>query len=445
MDNALPKTGPSFSVRGALFVFAAAFLIQSFVFLAIQSGNPPGSLEPDSFAYLESADDFRKAGGHFRTVVSFVWPPGYPFLLAVTASAPDKVTRILRLQHLFAALIAVLLYYFLSRVVSASFALGWSVLFSLDLVLLKYTNQVMTEAFFLFCFVSSLFLMDWALRKGRVFSGLALCGLLQGIAVLIRPVAVLWPIFQALFLIVCFRGELRGNVRSFLRVLAAVLVYLCVSAGLIQWWSYHNWQSHGQWTVAKTGTDVMHIRAKLILMQDLQCSEEEAHRFLNEELSRLAGTGTLTHAERDRWHKRILVQTAWKHPLGFVKAELKGLRKIFFTGVAPEFAAKGTPLRWLHQMLVHLYTAWNIVIVALGLMFALRTGRKFFNSPFTREKGSLIFCILWIGYFAVMASPGGVARYRFPFLPALYFLAALGFHALREARRKRYNLKGQPS
>jgi len=445
MDNTLPKTGPSFSVRGALFVFAATFLVQSLAFLAIQRWNPPGFLEPDSFAYLESADDFRKAGGHFRTAVSFVWPPGYPFLLAVTASSPDKVTRILRLQHLFAAVIAVLLYYFLSRIVSAPFALGWSVLFSLDFVLLKYANQVMAETSFLFCFVLSLFLMDWAFRKGRVFSGLALCGLLQGIAVLIRPVAVLWPLFQALFLIACFRGELRGNVRSLLRVLAAVLVYLCVSAGLIQWWSYHNWQSHGQWTVAKTGTDVMHTRAKLILMQDLPCSEEEAHRLLNEELNRRAAPGTLTHAERDRLHKRILFQTAWKHPLGFIKAELKSLRKIFFTGVAPEFAAKGTPLRWLHQMLVHLYTVWNIVIVALGLMFALRTGRELFKGPLTQEKGILIFCLLWIGYFAVMGSPGGVARYRFPFLPALYFLAALGFHELQKARRARYNLRGRPS
>lgn len=427
----------SFS-KSALIVFAAAWLAQTLVYAVVRWHNPLEVIDGDTPSYFASAEDFREKG-NFNSAASSIRTPVYPLLLAVTGTSGERPGPVLRLQHVIAAAVAVLFYILLLPFIGPRASLIWSVLFSADALILRYTNTVMTEMTFLFFLALSCLPLYRALSTGKWFWPLFACGWLQAAAVLTKPVALFWPAVQGVCLLSFLRPFSGGNRRRVLVNAAAVLVYGTVALGIPQLWAYHNWKTHGYFSVSRVGMDVLHHKAATILTVDLGCSLDQAHEILNRRFYELGARQSMSDPERETLYKKVLLETAWRHPLGFVRATLRSARRVLFRGAVPEFAAKGQPGRTLHCVLNYLNTGWNILLGGLAayFFFARRKGPR---APAGAMKTfALTLSVLSILYFTLMVSPHGKARYRFPVVPSIYFLAALGFHELREARRKRYN------
>lgn len=425
-------------------VFAAAFLAQSMVYAVIKWHNPAEVIDGDTPTYFTSAEDFKKSG-HFNSPACAVRTPVYPFLLAITGSSAEKSGPVLRLQHVFAAGAGVLFYFFLVPFIGPRASFVWGLLFSADALILRYTNTVMTEMPFLFFWMISWAFLYWALVSGRWFWPLLACGLLQAAAILTKPAALVWPAAQGMCLLLFCRVFSGKNRRRFFLNLLAVIVYGLVSLGVPQLWGYHNWKVHGYWSISRVGMDVLHHKAAMILTMDLGASLDEAHDLLNQRFHEEGATGRIADSEREKMYRKVLLETAWRHPVGFARATLRSARRVLFRGAVPEFAAKGQPGRTLHCVLNYINVGWNILLGGFVIFFfyARRKDPSIHAGPL--KKFILLLSVLSILYFTLVVSPHGKARYRFPIVPSIYFLAALGFHELRETRRKRYNLKGQSS
>ena len=429
--------------KQALAVFAAAFLAQSLVYAVIRWHNPQEVIDGDTPSYFACAEDF-KASGNFDSAACSVRTPVYPFLLAVTGTSFKNVAPAIRLNHFFAAVVGVLFYFLLLPFGGSRGAFVWAVLFSMDALILRYSNTLMTEMPFLFLWALSWGFLLRGVATGRWFLPLAVCGLLQAAAILTKPVALFWPVVQTACLLACGGIFAKEHRRRVLMNLAGILVYGTVALGVPQLWAYHNWKVHGYGSVSRVGMDVLHHKSVMILMMDLGVSQDEAHEILNRRFREKGARGDISDMEREKLYKNVLLETARRHPMGFFKATVRSVRRVLFRGAVPEFAAKGQTGRTLHGVLNYFNVGWNVLLGLLALTFFYfrRKNPLFQNDAF--KKFVLLLCILSILYFTLMVNPHGNARYRFPIVPAIYFLGALGFHELREAWRARYNLKGQP-
>jgi hypothetical protein len=429
--------------RQALLVFAAAFLAQSLIYALIKWHNPAEVIDGDTPSYFACAEDLVRSG-NFNSEVCSVRTPVYPFLLAATGSSPEKCGAVIRLQHVFAAGAGVLFYFFLVPFIGPRASLVWGLLFSVDALILRYTNTVMSEMPFLFFWMLSWAFLYRALVSGKWFWPLSACAMLQAAAILTKPVALVWPLAQGICLFLfcrAFPGESR---RRFALNLLAVIVYGLVSLGVPQLWGYHNWKVHGYWSISRVGMDVLHHKAATILTVDLGISLDEAHDLLNQRFSEERAVGRIADSERDKLYRKVLLETASRHPAGFIRATLRSVRRVLFRGAVPEFAAKGQPGRTLHCVMNYMNVGWNILLGGFVIFFFCARRKDPSVQAGALKTFVILLSVLSILYFTLMVSPHGKARYRFPIIPSIYFLAALGFHELREARRKRYNPGIQP-
>ncbi|MGH7197268.1 MAG: ArnT family glycosyltransferase [Candidatus Omnitrophota bacterium] len=428
--------------KQAFLVFAIAFFAQSLTYAVIKWHNPAEVIDGDTPSYFACAEDFRKTG-KFDSAACSVRTPVYPLLVAVTGSSAERPSPVIRLQHFFAAAVAALFAFFLLPFLGPRASCVWGVLFSLDALILRYTNTVMTEMPFLFFWALSWALLYRALATGRWFLPLFVCGLLQAAAVLTRPLALFWPVAQGILLLVFLFSSRGTNRRRFVVNVIVVFLYGAAALGIPQLWAYHNWKAHGYWSVARVGMDVLHHKSATILTTDLGVSLDQAHEILNERFHEKGVRGGISDAERDKLYREVLLETLWRHPAGFVRSAIRSARRVLFRGAVPEFAAKGQPGRTLHCVLNYLNVGWNVLLGCFALYFFLPHRRDPLLRSDAVKKFWLAISVLSILYFTLMVTPHGKARYRFPIVPAIYFLAVLGFHELRETRRARYNLKCQ--
>lgn len=399
----------------SLLVWAVAFAVQAAVFALLSWRNPGAFLEQDSFGYFACAESFQKTAD-FDSTACFTRTPAYPLLLVLTGSSAAHPQPAIWLNMLLASFTVLIFYRLARRACAEPRAFLWSVLLSCDAVFLTFSHQVMTETTFLFLLTASLALV----AGGPAAAGAG--GLLQGAMTLVRPIAVFWPLVQGAWLAAAKK-------RAGVWVLAA---YLVASMGVIQARSWHNWNTHGFWTVSRVSLDNVHTKTMHVMTELKGVKLEDAHRMFQTRYDELGGAADDTEAERERLYERVFFDTVRRYPLATLVESLHSVRKILTEAKAPEFAQKGEKLRVLHQAVQHANFAWNAFVWVLIGWFLWRAVRgKIGLTP--REKAGVSLCLLLIGYYVVLSTPGGAARFRYPILPAMYFLAMLA-HA-HSARR----------
>src|SRR5947209_1685940 len=200
----------------------------NFLYFALASND---YFFPDSFTYLGPARNlirglgFTSATGSIETLRT----PGYPLMLAVFGL---HIVPVIVFQHLLNVALAVAIYQFAMRRLGDRFvAMFAAILFAIDTPTLHYANKILTETIF----TAILFIVFALIVYARK---LPLAGVLTGVLVLIRPVAIAYFVVAALCLLL-------RRVR-----LRTIAIYVAMSLLLPIGWGVRNLHHTGVFTIS---------------------------------------------------------------------------------------------------------------------------------------------------------------------------------------------------
>jgi 4-amino-4-deoxy-L-arabinose transferase-like glycosyltransferase len=341
-------------------------------------------------------------------------PPGYPAILAASRLVFDNYAGAALLQIGF-GLAAIVLTYALGRRVAdpsvAAVAAWWLALSPLHLV---ESSVLLTEIpFSAFMLGAAVLVSPWVAAGVVEWWRWAVAGLLLGIAILIRPIALYLP------LVVVLATALAPSPRR-LRIIVAGLVLLAGAAVPVGGWMARNHELTGVATVSTIeGTNLAFYRAAGAIAVEDRIPLEEAQRGM----AALVDARTdpaMNPAEIARVEARIGVREILEHPLGYGCTALRGLILTLFGPARSHFIERfqATPLDLLTRPLVVLSALSAALLACLSVAGATIWVRA-------RAWRSLWVVGLPILYLlAIGSGQEAWARFRMPLEPFLVVLAA---------------------
>src|SRR5437660_2841823 len=217
--------------RIEILIVAAIAAATNFIYYAFANND---YFFPDSFTYLDPARNlidglgFTNANGLIETLRT----PGYPLLLAGFGL---RIVPVIVFQHLLNVALAVAIYLFVMRRLGNRFiAIVAAILFAIDTPTLHYANKILTETLF----TALLFIVFALVVYARK---LPLAGVLTGVLVLIRPVAIAYFVVVALCLLLR-RVPLR-----------TIAIYAALALVLPVGWGLRNLHHTGIFTISSIG------------------------------------------------------------------------------------------------------------------------------------------------------------------------------------------------
>jgi 4-amino-4-deoxy-L-arabinose transferase-like glycosyltransferase len=370
------------------------------VSIAIATGN---SFEfPDEAVYADAASGLL-AGRGFGAEYARV--PAYPLFLAVFAGpVPSSVIMLRVAQAILTGLSGVLLYALASRVGGRGPALGATAFYALDPLLVVAAGLLYPEAIAAVLMIAVTLTTLTAAREDRL--GLsALSGVLLGVFVQLRPVALMLVPILAVWISVSSAGRRARRLQH-----AATLALVCLLTVLP--WTYRNYQVYGRLMPVST-----------------------------------AGTRTsvVSNTEADRSGLTVaIIRKAWTQPRRFlhrVREEFVHFWELYPTRMASDNPEQRSTMKTTEPRLSQapmfakgLRNTMSAVSFAAELMLAL-VGVGLAWRMRRRETVLMVMLILAFafGYTLFVAK----LRYRIPVLPLLFVFAGIGAHALWTAVRKR--------
>ena len=393
-----------------LAVVAVIAAATNFLYFALASND---YFFPDSFTYLAPARNlirglgFTNANGLIETLRT----PGYPLLLAAFGS---RIVPVIVLQHLLNVAIAVAIYLFVMRRLGERFvAIVAAILFAIDTPTLHYANKILTETLF-----TALLFVVFALavyaRK------LPLAGVLTGVLVLIRPVAIAYFVVVALCLLL-------RRVR-----LRTIAIYAALALVLPIGWGLRNLHHTGVFTISSIGgINMLTYRAAgalaieddgdfdADLADELQGLRDSADDEIQTRLH-IADAEELPDAVRGKYYSEIGWRVLRQHPRAAALLTLRGLLvNIFDSRWEGLEIVSSVPTDIIHRGL-DAYTAALFVFAVIGAAALWKRDRD------------LAAVIIATAVYFLLISAGGEAesRFRVPVIPQYVIVAACGLRAL---------------
>ena len=194
-----------------MIVFFIGFFLRLAFFLLVQPWDDKILheivLANDAKGYHKLALSILQSGifpSSFRT-------PGYPFFITTIYYLFGTKPWVVIISQIIIDSGTILLVYFLAKFIcDERSAIIASILYAADPVAILYSNKLLSESLFTFIFISSVFILLVFLVNEKL-SSVSLCGILLGIATLIRPVAIYFP-FVSLIIISAY-GKLSWSSR----------------------------------------------------------------------------------------------------------------------------------------------------------------------------------------------------------------------------------------
>lgn len=442
------ETAPA--IRGIWRLLAIAIAAHAVAYLAFLvrfgTGGEWGwyTLGSDDIGYLRIAANIWH--GVFSQSVAAPFVPDsdrmplYPIFLSLLRFVP--AWTLIAVQELF-SIVGILLWYRLARFAAPERLAFWSAaLFAIDPTVRFWSAQFATEPVFSVFWFGSLLAFGALLARGRPKAAAA-TGVLLGLSVLTRPIALFYPAVLLLVLAIAMRKRLL----SWLRLSAMILA--CFAATLSPW-VVRNAVVFGMPAVSLKGSGIMFgENAPTYLMWKYGISREEAFGRMLAMLPGHAYVLPYSNPELDRAVANVIEAD----PIGF--AYVMSLSAIpFFLGdgytaaVRTFFPDLPTPIvRWNGSVVGYLrdlassgggvafaiyafgkaVTASVALLALVGLAATLRT----------RERRLVaIWFAVTILYFAATSGSIAYSRYRFPIQPMLFLFACYGIMAVWSRARR---------
>jgi 4-amino-4-deoxy-L-arabinose transferase-like glycosyltransferase len=395
--------------RDLAIVFGVAVLA-NLVYLFFSNGD---FYYPDSFTYLAPARSllrglgFTDASGLIETIRT----PGYPLLLALFGA---RTLPVIIFQHLVNAGLAIGIYLLVLYRADRRPALIASLLFSLDVPTIHYANKLLTETVFT-ALLYVVFVL--ALQRPRP----VLIGLLTGVLVLIRPIALFYCVALALYFL------LRGLPKR------QLLIFVAMSLVLPGAWALRNRVRVGVFTISSIGDfNLLGYRAagalaiedegdfRKAIADEEQALTDEADDAMQAELH-VADANDLPDAVRGRYYAKYAWRIIREHPVSFVQLTIRGFLVNLF---ASDWDAIWSVSPLSPDILELGLGAIPIIIFVLsviGTIFLWRHDRSM----------ALLIALTVVYFIGISAGGESDARFRVPVVPQLAIAAAMGVEAVR--------------
>jgi hypothetical protein len=396
--------------RIELAIVAAIAAATNFLYFAFANND---YFFPDSFTYLEPARSLIRGLGFTNAgAIETLRTPGYPLLLAGFGL---RIVPMIVFQHLLNVALAVAIYVFVIHRLGDRFAaIAAAILFAIDTPTLHYANKILTETLFTALLFVVFALVVYA-RK------LPLAGVLTGVLVLIRPVAIAY--FAAVALCLLLR-------RIPLRTIA---IYVALALVLPVGWSLRNLHHTGVFTISSIGgINILTYRAagalaieddgdfEADLTDEAQGLQESADDEIQTRLH-IPDAEELPDAVRGKYYSEIGWRVLREHPRAAAMLTLRGLLvNLFDSRWEGLEIVSAFPTEVVHRSL-DAYTAALFVFAVLGAA-----------ALWKRDRDAAAMILATIVYF-LLISAGGEAesRFRVPVMPQYVIVAALGALASR--------------
>lgn len=407
--------GPRPRERIDIVIIAAVSLATNFVYFACAAAD---YFFPDSFTYLAPAGNLLRGLG-FTTdngVIETMRTPGYPLLLAAFGL---RVVPVIVLQHLLNVALAVAIYVLvMRRINSRGVALTAAILSAADTPTLHYANRILTETLF----TAVLFVVFVLVLYARK---LPLAGLLTGVLVLIRPVAIVYFLVVALCLAL-------SRVRA-----RAIATYVALALVLPLGWGLRNLRHTGVFTISSIGgMNLLTYRAAGALAIeddgdfDADLSDEEkglvgdADSEIETKLH-IRDAEELPDAVRARYYSQIAWRVLRQHPRAAAMLTLRGMLVNIFDSRWEGLEIVSRLPATVVQRGLDAFTAIVFVFAAIGATALWRHDREF--------AALLVATILY--YLLISAGGEAESRFRVPIIPEYMIVAAYGVEAVRRSLR----------
>jgi len=395
--------------RDLAIVFGVAILA-NFVYLFFSNGD---FYYPDSFTYLTPARSllrglgFTDASGLIETIRT----PGYPLLLALFGA---RTLPVIIFQHLVNAGLAIGIYLLVLYRADRRPALIASLLFSLDVPTIHYANKLLTETVFT-ALLYVVFVL--ALQRPRPI----LIGLLTGVLVLIRPIALFYCVALAFYFL------LRRVPKR------QLLIFVAMSLVLPGAWALRNRVRVGVFTISSIGDfNLLGYRAagalaiedegdfRKAIADEEQALTDEADDAMQAELH-VADANDLPDAVRGRYYAKYAWRIIREHPASFVQLTIRGFLVNLFASdwdaiwsvspLSPDILELG-----LGAIPIAIF-----VLSVIGTIFLWRHDRSM----------ALLIALTVVYFIGISAGGESDARFRVPVVPQLAIAAAMGVEAVR--------------
>jgi 4-amino-4-deoxy-L-arabinose transferase-like glycosyltransferase len=373
---------------------------------------PPDALEYDRLGWNLAAH------GSFSLAELPVDPdltrtPVYPlFVAACYRVAGHNPAVPVAIQAGLAALTVALVYQ-AARPISPGSAVPAAALLALDPLSIRYATHLLSETLFTLLFTGSLTVWLTYLRSPRTILTIA-AAVLTGLAVLCRPIAVLWPLALApLLILAAWRARSWGP-------LVHLLVFEGIVLAVIAPWVIRNWALSGRPMLATVqGINLYYHRAAPVVAAEQGISVDEAREQLRERLEAVVARDQLDARQAEvlmeAWG-RAIIRSA---PGIYLRCHAEGVARMFAPQDYPPARVGLSPAAQVFAesaFLLVLYPAALVGLVA-GLRGPVWPG--------------ILLLGLAIAYFVCMSGPEAYARFRVPLMPVLAVLAGIGLSLLR--------------
>jgi len=417
-------------------------------------------MAPDTRSHLSAATNLAEGNGLYvyghrgqevpsaNTLTPYTtFPPAFSSFLATAllAGGTKGPLLIVTLQILISLASIVVLYALLSRLISpVAGALGaWFLALIPDGIALSL--KVLTETLYVFL-LSLWFLLLWLWSKRRASWKWAVAlGLLAGVLLLCRTVTAysIWLIPIAL--LIGFR-----HVIPMRRLVISAVLFLLTCQGVASVWRARNLHHFGHFSMNARHGEHLLFNA-VVVLDEAWAHDSDFARYAYVIKRRWAHQHPELNAfELDQMLGAEAKRIIREHPVAYMLAHVRGALRLLVVGPFSDVAQlRGKPyvgtnvttafLQWRNAEDVldalarlsdrYIQVAYALLMlsfhgfVVAGAPRALRGHRAM--------TGFGLVCLCWVIPLYTLAGPAAVYRYRYSVIPALLYLAALGFVGFR--------------
>lgn len=436
------------NLRRFIVISTCAFILRGLFIFAV--GNDPSMYVTfDSPTYLHLADNMKEHGRFSDETAPPLTPhtlrtPGYPaFLMLFGGDERTRVLSIVWVQALLGALTTGLLFLTACALwpsATASLVAGGGM--AIDYVIILCSIFVGTESLFLFVFVLSMLCFARYLNDpARKSAALLWSGVIAGIAVLIRPLALYYFLIPGLIVMIQ-KADMTSS-----RRLKQVVLFVLVASLPPALWMYRNKVEAGSFTISTIQgvTRAAILEERFTGLGYYEAVERLEARFRSEHPK-----GYPTWAEEHSAMSAWAVKYIASHPKDYAIVLYKeAVRLIAGNGMkSTAWMLFRDPDHNPYTVVVHpkesnqeqvsslsknhpsLGVALVVYLTFLSVVYLLAMAGAFV--VWRQRKVFAIWLVLMTGYFfAVSIGFGTGARYRLPLMPALFLLAGAGAERIR--------------
>jgi 4-amino-4-deoxy-L-arabinose transferase-like glycosyltransferase len=366
---------------------------------------------------------------------------GYPLFLGIVYKlSGHNYSYVIFLQVLLSLVVGWLLFLIAQDLFNKKVGLIAVFLYSLNLGFLIYSQFILTEILLATLLIAALERF-FSFKKTFRMIELAQAGLLFGISIIVKPVALFYIGILIFFLIVSSYFSLKRMVQYI------ILFTGCFSLPIIGYMA-HNKLVYGAYTIAPVMYEnIYYYFLAKIIAHEQNISNDQALNQINELLNHK------WHNDATRWKKPRELMYAYvkKRPFLLLYMWLKNMSKTFFGSYSTQlkllvnpnikgtktsfFEKKGAMLErvkmyltdGIEGQLLHFLIYCHAFLLAMQYLF-LAIG--FFVLLRSKEYILLTFLALSILYFAFITGHDGCARYRMMFECLIILVASLGLASL---------------